>query len=86
MVVCRIEASPPDVYKTYSVLDFDENEQAIYGIVNSSFREDALIIKDLDYHHPSNARYKSQACPSPELQFLTQDQEVLGILRQYEEF
>lgn len=86
MVVCRIEASPPDAYKTYSVVDFDENEQAVYGIVNSLFRGDALIIKDLDYTHPSNARYKNQPFPSPELQFLTQDQEVLSILRQYEEF
>ena len=86
MVVCRIEASPPDAYKTYSVVDFNQDEQAIYGIVNSPFRGDALIIKSLDYHHSSNAAYKSQPWPSPEIEVLTQDQEILGILRQYEEF
>lgn len=75
MIVCRIEASPPDVYKIYSVVDFDDREQAVYGTVFSSFRGDALIVKS-----------KDEGWPQPEIQLLTQEQEILGILRQYVEF
>lgn len=86
MIVCRIEASGGDASKTYSVVDFDDREEAVYGIVNSLFRGDALIVKSLDYSHPSNAKYKTEGCPQPEVQLFTQEEEILGILRQYVEF
>lgn len=74
MIICQIQASPPDVYKIYSVVDFDDREQAVYGTVSSSFRGDALIVKS------------AEGWTQPEIQLLTQEQETLSILRQYVEF
>jgi hypothetical protein len=83
MIVSTTSASCGEVRKSYWVVDFHPEEPANYGSVNSSFRGEAVVVQDLDYHHPFHIHYKTSPAPESQVIKLTDDSEVLSIIQGY---
>lgn len=54
MIISEISSSSDLMFKEYRVVDWHQDADAVYGILETSFRGTALTVKGLNPHYPGN--------------------------------